>query len=265
MHTRETASAANAPKAVLEDTPTTLQYKEFGAAAIGGCLAALLCRMGNGDPWYYALAGAVAIAGIVGAFAVHYAFGGHATLEHFVDRLVLTEKGETRVIPLDQLKGFSTSWSDVYVNGSYTLSRVKFFFKVAGSSRIHQYDSSGSRGTPKYDELRALESAVSEVVARRMREDLLAKGSAPWTAQLKITTAGIEYQEDGAAETERIPFHELGDWGVADGVFKLSPGDWRTLVTEPISQTNFLPGLTLFAQLHAEFGDRREFVEAAQS
>lgn len=261
MEIPENLLTGETPKAAFKDTPPNIQYVEAGIIIVGGGGAYTLYSMAHGNPLFYAGAIALAVIGIIATIVVHKIYGDKIGLQHFDDRIVLADGDKSVEIPFDQLQGYSASWTDLYVNGVYSTTTVRLSFDVAGAFRVHQYESSASHGTLKYEQLEALQVDASHVIASRMRETLIAEGCVPWTAQLTISKSGIEYRKCAVEEARLIPFPELGKWEEDSGVFKLAlEGERRPSITETVSQTNFFPGLMLFAELFEAFGDRDDLL-----
>ena len=259
MSTDESSYYQEVPKAEFKDTPARVQYIQCGILLVGGLLGWLLWNSAGHNLTYYISAAVAVLAAVVAAIVVQKTLGNKSYLQHFEDRIVLADDDKVQDIPFDQLQAYSASWTDLYVNGVYNTSTVRLSFDVAGSFRVHQYESAASYGTLKYEQLQALQVEVSEVIAAQMRETLLEEGSVAWTAQMTMTTEGIEYRKKGTAEAELISYPRLGKWEVDSGLFKLAfDDDRRPTVTETISQTNFFPGLQLFSQLHEEFSKRED-------
>lgn len=257
MSTVELPLDVNQPKAEFKDTPPSIQLIEFGICAVGAYSAWHLFSMMQNNPMYLWAAGAVVIAAGIAVFVVHTTYGNKTSLKHMHDGIVLDDRGNERKIPFDQLLGFSASWTDMYINGIYSTTNVKFTFDVAGAYKVYAYDSSSKKGTLKYEQLEALQSELTEAVSHRMKQALLADGTVDWTPQLTITTGGIDYRKKGKGEPQLIDFSRLGRWEVHEGVFKLALDDERRpSITEKVDQNNFFPGLVLFAELQQEFGNR---------
>lgn len=266
MDIAENLLTGNEPKAELKDTSANIQFVEAGIVIAGGLTAYVLYSIAHGNALLYGAAAAAAVITIVAAIVVHKNYGNKIGLQHFEDRIVLADRDKLVEIPFDELQAYSASWSDLYVNGVYSTTTVKLSFDKEGGFRVHQYDSSASYSTLKYEQLEALQADASNAIASRMRKTLLDEGFVPWTAQLTISKSGIEYRKRGIGDAQLIPFPGLGKWEVDSGIFKLAlQGERRPSITEPTSQTNFFPGLMLFADLYAAFGDRDDLLSEDES
>lgn len=247
------------PKAEFKGTPVSVQYTECGILVAGGVLTWWCFDLADGNLQFLWAAGIAAVVTVIALVWVHRTYGNTTSLKHMHDSIVFVDRGEERTIRFDQLVGFSALWTDCYVNYVYSTTTVRFNIDVAGSFRVLQYDSAAGKGTLKYEQLEELQKDMTAAVSQRMREALLADGCVPWTLQLTITTAGIDYRKRGTGEPQLIPFSRLGKWEVSEGIFKLALDDERRpSITENTSQTNFFPGLVLFAELQKEFGSRDE-------
>lgn len=246
------------PKAEFKDTPASVQLAECGILFAGGFLAWWCFDMAAGNLHYLWAAGVAGVATVIALVWVQKTYGSKTTLKHMHDGIMFLDRGEERTIPFDKLQAFSASWTDIYTNCIYSTTTVRFNFDVAGSFKPYSYDSSATKGTLKYEQLEELQKDMTAAVSQRMREALLADGCVPWTLQLTITTAGIDYSKKGRSEPQLIEFSRLGKWEIDQGVFKLALDDERRpSITENVSQTNFFPGLVLFAELKKEFGGLR--------
>jgi hypothetical protein len=246
------------PKAEFKGTPVPVQLAECGILMAGGLLIWWCFDMAAGNLQFLWAAGIAGVVTVIVLLRVHKTYGNKTTLKHLHDSIVIADRGKELTIPFDKLQAFSASWTDVYTNCIYSTTTVRFNFDVAGSFRVLQYQSDARKGTLKYEQLEALQKDMTAAVSQHMRAALLADGCVPWTLQLTITTAGIDYSNKGMSEPQLIEFSRLGKWEIDRGVFKLAlDDDRRPTITEHVSQSNFFPGLVLFAELQKEFGGLR--------
>lgn len=199
----------------------------------------------------YVILGAAALVFIAMLCTVYYFFGEAVLLRHLDNALVRVHGEKEQVIPLDRLASFSAKWTDVYVNGVYSGTTVRFDFTP--DSLEHPtiaYESSVSHGKPKYDELQTFQGRVAAVVAQRMKEQLEREGRVPWTARLTILPGGIEFRKKASTEPIFYEFSQVTRCQVEQGMLKMAvDGAKRPTIVESTDQKNFFPGLALVQHL----------------
>lgn len=99
------------------------------------------------------------------------------------------------------------------------------------------------------EEIENLREHISKVIAGGMARELSEGRPVRWTPHLRILPDGIECHPKGLLgrkEPVVVPFGQVANYGLKEGVFYLSvKGEPKPVASEEVSQPNFFPGYTL--------------------
>jgi hypothetical protein len=151
-----------------------------------------------------------------------------------------TYKSETR-IPYQEMSEFTFSATRFFHNGVYTGTQLSMIFRSPQNSI--RYSASVRNLDADLDELR---DHIAKVIAHRMLAQLQQGQVVPWTADLTLLPAGLQFRRQGflgKQPPQVIAYDQIRGVDIQKGVFFL----WNQTAPKPIFQTevakpNFFPG-----------------------
>jgi hypothetical protein len=182
---------------------------------------------------------------------VYLRFGKPVVLRQTAEGVLRVCGNTEQLIKYDELVGMRTRWTDVWRNGVYAMTQVRFAFSSEHpAAPVITYDSSADYGTTKFEQLQSFRDHIAAIVADRMAGDLQRYGRVEWTPKLAIRPDGLEITKKPSAAPEVVGFDRISQWKVDQGLFKLGIDESRRpVLTESTSEWNFYPGLVLFSRL----------------
>lgn len=160
-------------------------------------------------------------------------------------------RGDRRLLYKD-VATFSYSASNMHVNGAYVGTTVRLVFTAAPSENLSPITFSTTVRNADGD-LEALRDRVAAVVGQRLLRQYAETGAFPWCQSLAVTRTGIRYRKGGVFGRKKpleLPFAEYGRVEINNGKCQLfAKNAKRPVLTCPVSQPNFFPGLYAFLLL----------------
>lgn len=158
----------------------------------------------------------------------------------------------TRTLKYSDVESFTFEATDIYKWNTRIGSRLKIRFvptRQSGLSPIGYVSLVRSEDV----DLDALRDRIAGVIAKRMAAELAERKSVQWSAYLRLTSMGIEYQPGGVFGRRSpvlLHFEDYGGHVIKEGLFRLFAKDQtEEVAVESVALPNFFPGYLLFLSL----------------